>query len=143
MTFLLDVNVIVALLDQDHVFNAKAHHWFEEQGRADWATCPITENGVLRILGHARYPNGPGSPAAVCDMMKTLCSSPGHSFWADKLSLLDFSGIDLDRLGASARITDVYLLALAVQNGGRLATLDRRLATDAVEGGAEALHLIE
>lgn len=143
MTFLLDVNVLIALIDIDHIANERVQRWFLGTGSADWATCPITENGVVRIAGHPRYPGATGDPAVVSDVVKRLRDSPGHRFWPDAISLLDFSGIDLDRIGASARITDIYLLALAVHNGGRLATLDRRLATGAVAGGAEALHLIE
>ncbi|PJN94116.1 VapC toxin family PIN domain ribonuclease, partial [Amaricoccus sp. HAR-UPW-R2A-40] len=63
MIFLLDVNVLIALTDPAHVAHDDAHVWFAETGRHAWATCPITENGVLRILGNPKYPNSPGSPA--------------------------------------------------------------------------------
>lgn len=65
MTYLLDVNVLIALIDPGHVQHDIAHDWFARDGASAWATCPITENAALRILGHASYPNSPGTPAAV------------------------------------------------------------------------------
>jgi len=141
--FLLDVNVLIALVDPAHVQHDTAHDWFALQGHKRWATCPLTENGVLRIVGHARYPNSPGTPAAVAPLMATLRTLPGHVFWPDDISLLDAKHIDATRLLSAAQVTDSYLLALASAHGGQLASFDRRLVTDAVRGGRRCLHLIE
>lgn len=143
MTFLLDVNVLIALIDPAHVAHDAAHAWFETTGRDDWATCPMTENGVLRIVGHPRYPNTPGSPAAVAVIVARLRELPGHRFWADDLSLVGSAQVDLTRILTSGQVTDTYLLALAQANGGKLATFDRRLSVAAVKSGKAALHLIE
>lgn len=142
MTFLLDVNVLVALIDPAHVQHDAAHDWFAKHGKKAWATCPLTENGVIRIVGNARYPNSPGTPAAVAQLMTGLCALPGHVFWPDDISLLDTKKLDAMRILNSAQVTDSYLLALACTHGGKLATFDRRLVTDAVRGGAKGLHLI-
>jgi len=142
VTFLLDANVLIALIDPAHVQHDPAHEWFAEHGRQDWATCPLTENAVLRIVGNARYPNSPGTPAAVAPLMADLCALPGHVFWPDDISLLDPALLDAGRLLSSGQVTDSYLLALAYAHGGRLATFDRRLVTDAVPEGAKTLHLI-
>ena len=139
--FLLDVNVLIALVDSAHVQHDAAHDWFEHQGSTAWATCPITENGLLRIVGHPRYPNSPGTPAAVAEVLTGLRALPGHVFWPDDISLLD-ARIDCARLLTSAQVTDSYLLALAQAHGGQLATFDRRLVVDAVKGGAQALCLL-
>ena len=141
--FLLDVNVLIALVDPEHVQHDAAHEWFAVEGHAAWATCPLTENGLLRIVGHARYPNSPGTPAAVAPLLAGLRSLPGHVFWPDDISLLDSGHVDASRLLSSAQVTDSYLLALAGAHGGQLASFDRRLVTDAVRGGARRLHLIE
>jgi len=77
--FLLDINVLIALLDPAHVQHDRAHEWFALSGKQAWATCPLTENGVLRIVGHARYPNSPGTPAAVVELMTGLLVLPGTS----------------------------------------------------------------
>ena len=142
MTFLLDVNVLVALIDPAHVQHNAAHDWFAKHGKKSWATCPLTENGVMRIVGHVRYPNSPGTPAAVAQLMAGLCALPGHVFWPDDISLLDTKKLDASRILSSTQVTDSYLLALACAHGGKLATFDRRLVTDAVHGGAKGLHLI-
>lgn len=143
MTYLLDVNVLIALLDKDHVFHDLAQRWFAEKGGASWATCPLTENGAIRILGHARYPQGPGSPAAAATLMEGLRDHEGHVLWEDQISLFTTPHVRLELVGVAAQITDTYLLALAVQRGGRLATLDKRLSAAPVEGGSEALVFLE
>ncbi len=140
--YLLDVNVLVALIDPAHVQHDRAHDWFAAEGREAWATCPITENGVLRVVGHARYPNSPGTPAAVAELVASLLALGGHEFWPDDITLFDNQRIDTSRLLDSGQVTDTYLLALAHAHGGQFATFDRRLVTDAVIGGSRALHLI-
>jgi len=140
--FLLDINVLIALIDPTHVQHDRAHAWFQSKGQKAWATCPLTENGVLRIVGHPRYPNSPGSPSAVAELLAVFWELPGHASWPDDVSLLDSANVDATRLLDSAHLTDSYLLALASLHGGRLATFDRRLLTDAVIDGDKALHVI-
>ena len=80
MTFLLDVNVLIALIDPMHVHHTLSRRWFESDGHIAWATCPITENGALRIIGDRRYGNSPGSPAAVAEVLARLTKLSGHRF---------------------------------------------------------------
>jgi hypothetical protein len=140
--FLLDINVLIALIDPTHVQHDRAHEWFASKGQKAWATCPLTENGVLRIVGHPRYPNSPGSPAAVAELLVSLRELPGHAFWPDDVSLLERQHVDKARLLDSAHVTDSYLLALARSHNGQLASFDKRLVTDAVMDGPRTLHLI-
>lgn len=142
MTFLLDVNVLIALIDPGHVAHDDAHDWFASTGRRSWATCPITENGVIRIVGSPRYPNSPGSPSVVAEIVGKLRRLPSHNFWPDDVSLVDADNVDPAKVLTSAQVTDTYLLALAKARGGRLATFDRKLSTEAVKGGKSTLHLI-
>ena len=139
--FLLDVNVLIALIDPAHVQHDQAHQWFAESGHKAWATCPLTQNGVLRIVGNTRYPNSPGTPAAVAELMARFLALPGHKFWPDDVTLLG-SRVHAARLLDSGQVTDSYLLALAAAHGGKLATFDRSLVTDAVVRGRESLHRI-
>jgi len=140
--YLLDVNVLIALIDPSHVRHDDAHHWFADRGKKAWATCPITENGVLRIVGNSRYPTSPGNPAAVAEILLVLRNLGSHEIWPDDISLLDANTADATRLLNSAQITDTYLLALAKAHGGQLATFDRQLVADAVVDGSSALHQI-
>ena len=57
MRSLLDVNVLIALLDADHISHTAATAWLSEHGRRGWASCPITQNGCVRIMSHPGYPN--------------------------------------------------------------------------------------
>jgi toxin-antitoxin system PIN domain toxin len=143
MTFLLDVNVLIALIDPAHIQHDRAHEWFAAGGQQAWATCPMTENGVLRIISNARYPNSPGVPAVAAPIIQGLRSLTGHTFWPDDISLLDTQKLDTTRLMTTGQVTDSYLLALAAAHGGQLATFDRRLIPDAVHNGAQSLHLID
>lgn len=124
-----------------HAHHQAAHGWFAEKGHRAWATCPLTENGYIRIASHPSYPNRPGDVSAVSAILRQLRESQGHHFWADDISLLDI--LDPAALLTHAHITDVYLLGLAVKKRGRLATFDRRIPTGAVRDGREGLELIE
>jgi uncharacterized protein len=137
-TYLLDVNVLIALVDGAHVHHDAAHRWFERDGAHAWATCPITENALLRIVGHPRYPKSPGTPETIAEVLIGLRALPGHRFWPDDLSIVE-APVDRTRLLLASQVTDTYLLALARAHDGQLATFDRNLVTDAVVGGAAAL----
>jgi len=139
-TCLLDVNLLLALSDPMHVHHESAHGWFGETGRQGWATCPLTENGFIRIASHPNYPNRPGDVTAVLAIFRGLCEAPGHRFWSEDVSILQI--LEPDAIITHAQITDVYLLGLAVHKRGKLATLDQRIAVGAVRGGREALELI-
>ncbi|MGH9417196.1 MAG: TA system VapC family ribonuclease toxin [Terriglobales bacterium] len=137
--FLLDVNVLIALLDPAHIQHETAHVWFEREGRAVWASCPLTQNGVLRVVGHRAYPSLRGGPAADAPLRAAMTAMAEHEFWPDEVSLLDAARVDLAGLLSAMRVTDTYLLALAAAHGGRLATLDARLRPEGVRGGVAAL----
>jgi uncharacterized protein len=142
VTYLLDVNVLIALIDPQNAHHRTAHIWFAATGFVSWATCPLTENGAIRVAGNPRFPNSPGSPLAVAASLDSLLGLPGHEFWTDDISLLDRQKFDLSRMLNASQVTDSYLLALGISHGGQLATLDRRLIPDAVKNGAQGLHLI-
>ena len=143
MTYLLDVNVLIALIDPAHVSHETAHRWFASVGAQGWATCPIVENGVLRIVGNPKYPNSPGSPAAVAPLLRKMQTLPGHVHWSDTISLVASDFVDAQSLATPKHVTDVYLLALAASKGGRLATFDRGITVRAVSKGRETLTLID
>jgi toxin-antitoxin system PIN domain toxin len=141
MIYLLDVNVLIALIDPAHVHHDHAHRWFDAIGRHAWASCPLTQNSVLRIVSHPRY-NPAGTPAVVAQVLQDLLALSGHTFWPDDISLMDPHRIDATYLLTSNQVTDTYLLALAVAHQGQLATFDRRLVVDAVHNGRQSLHRI-
>jgi toxin-antitoxin system PIN domain toxin len=137
---LLDVNVLIALLDSDHASHHSAIAWFAEHGADGWASCPITQNGCVRIMSHPGYPNA-RPVAEVVERLRAATAHQAHEFWPDNLSLLDEKAIDPTRVHGPRQLTDVYLLALAVKHGGRLVTFDAAIATAAAKG-AKAQHIV-
>lgn len=140
MRALLDINVLIALLDTDHVSHQTALVWFVAHAKAGWASCPITQNGCVRIMSNPSYPN----PLPVQTLVKRLaeaCNQPVHEFWADESSLLDANAFDATRIHGPRQITDVYLLGLAVRHDGVLVTFDGGIPLAAVRN-ATAKNLL-
>lgn len=140
MRALLDVNVLLALLDADHVDHRRARAWLSAEIRHGWASCALTENGFLRIISQPRYPS-PVPVAQAAARLARACGSEHHAFWPCDLSLLEEDRIDRSRVHGPRQVTDVYLLALAVRHRGRFVTFDGRVPLDAVAGAAPE-HLV-
>jgi hypothetical protein len=120
---LLAVNVLIALLDSDHVSHGVALTWFAKHAREGWASCPITQNGCLRVMSNQGYPNA--LPVqAVMQRLADACEEDVHEFWSDEVSLLDPNVVDSTRVHGPRQLTDLYLLALAVERKGRFVTFD-------------------
>jgi len=128
---LLDVNVLIALLDSDHASHDSTVDWFAKHAREGWASCPITQNGCIRIMSNLSYPN-PLPARVIIEHLAEACRQNIHEFWPDAVSLLDSDVVDSTRIHGARQLTDVYLLALAVQHGGRLVTFDTRIPLAAV-----------
>jgi len=142
MRALLDVNVLIALLDGSHAFHGRAHAWWAAHSGKGWASCPLTENAVVRIMCHPSYSAARRFTAAeVIGALTAFTSGTDHRFWPDDLSFRDASLFDPTRIHGPKQLTDLYLLALAVGNGGRLATFDQAIPLPAVKK-AETKHLI-
>lgn len=141
MRALLDVNVWVALFDDAHQFSARANAYVDQPGMAI-ATCPLIENGVIRVMSLPGYARRGGLPIRqVRDRLAEACQVLDHAFWPDDVSLRDDGAVDFDRVQGHNQITDLYLLALAVRHGGCLATFDQAIALSAVRG-AKPEHLV-
>lgn len=137
---LLDVNVLLALIDVDHADHRRAWAWADAGLAAGWASCVLTENGVVRILSQPAYPN-PVSCAAAISLVSDARAGTDHEFWDCAISVVDPGVVDPSRLHGPGQIADVYLLALAAVHGGRFVTFDRRISLDSVRGATED-HLL-
>ena len=138
---LLDVNVWIALLDDAHQFSEEANA-FIESPEARVATCPLVENGVIRIMAMTSYGRGRGVPMhQVRQRLQQACASLDHAFWPDDVSLRDDTLVDFSRVQGHQQVTDLYLLALAVRHGGRMVTFDHAVALSSVRG-ATPEHLL-
>src|SRR5271168_4085052 len=123
MRALLDVNVLIALLDPDHAFHERSHRWWGANANSGWASCPLTENGVVRIMSNPAYSKAAQfSPGQLLQHLEQFASRSDHKFWPDDVSLRDKTVFAENRLHSCRLITDIYLLALAVKRQGRLTT---------------------
>ncbi len=133
---LLDINVLLALLDGDHVDHGRARDWLDEAIEGGWASCAVTENGFVRVISQPRYPS-PVSPAVAIDLLGRACASRHHEFWPCDVSLLDDRIVDRTRLHGPRQVTDAYLLGLATAHDGRFVTFDRSVSVSAVADATE------
>lgn len=140
MRSLLDVNVLVALFDEDHTLHEAALRWFDESAQAGWASCPITQNGCVRIMSQPGYPN-PQPVAAIVQRLRDATSHRAHESWPDDVTLVDDAKVDPTHIHGPKQLTDVYLLALAVAHRGRLVTFDQGISLASV-AGAQKKHLV-
>jgi toxin-antitoxin system PIN domain toxin len=143
MRTLLDVNVWVALFDDAHQFSQRANAFIEERG-VKIATCPLVENGVIRVMSLPSYGRNGGLPIQrVRERLQQACAELDHEFWPDDISLRDDSHVDFKRVQGHNQITELYLLALAVHRGGCLASFDQAIALSSVKGAtAKQLRLL-
>lgn len=142
MRALLDVNVIITLLDPDHPAAQVAHQWLSTH-TGGTATCPIVQNGALRVMTQASYPQG-GVPLTLRQVLAALrktLDADHHEFWPDAVSLADAQLFDQDKILGHLQLTAIYLLGLAVSHNACLVTLDRNIPISAVRG-AQAANLL-
>lgn len=140
MIALLDVNVLIALIDPAHKFHRTARDWALKNSSSGWASCPLTQNGCVRIISQPGYQQ-PVPILQAIQTLQNLCQSPLHQFWPDDLSLLDATAFDHGKIHGHRQLTDLYLLGLAVKHQGRFVTLDGAIALSAVKG-AKKQHLV-
>jgi toxin-antitoxin system PIN domain toxin len=139
MRALLDVNVIIALFDPDHVFHERAHDWWAANTKRGWASCPLTENGVVRIMSNPNYSQKTRfTPGDMVGRLRTFAEQTDHEFWLDDISLRDEQIFATERMHSSRQLTDLYLLALATRHRGRLATFDQGIPLSAVSSAHAA-----
>ncbi len=139
MRALLDINVLIALLDSDHPQHPWAAGWFKSNVQHGWASCPLTQNGCVRIMSQPGYPNSV-PVSLVMALLREATGNSAHQFWPDDVSLLDADAVDGTLVHGPRQVTDVYLLALAVGHGGRFVTFDGAVARAAVRK-AKPRHL--
>ena len=118
-TALLDANVLIALMVEEHVHHAAAESW-----AADWpgalATSPITQGALLRMLLRLGVPTRDAAA-----LLEAVEADPRHEWWPDDAR---FTTASLRGVLGHRQVTDAYLAELARCHGGALATLDQGLA---------------
>ena len=139
---LLDVNVLIALLDADHLHHARAAAWLAENIAAGWASCAITQNGCVRIMSQPGYPNALAT-ARVAQRLRDATATAHHLFVPGETSLLDPAHFDTEQLLGHRQVTNAWLLGLAAAHGLRLVTFDANIPLRVVPGaGSEHVVLL-
>lgn len=142
--YLLDTNMLVALLWPSHAQHNLALKWFTRHRTRGWATCPITQAGFVRIVSNPAFSRDAVTPRDAVAVLAANTAATDHSFWPDDLPMAEgvaFAGI---KLVGHQQVTDAYLLGLALRRGCRLATLDQRTSalTDLKSAQRAALEII-
>jgi toxin-antitoxin system PIN domain toxin len=137
---LFDLSVLIAIMDAEHMHHMRALQWWSQNRTTGWASCPLTQNGFVRVTSQSSY-SFPISIGQAFQNLYEATMTDEHVFWPDDISLLDESLIDRNHVLGPKQLTDIYLLALAVKHGGRLVTFDRAIPIAAVRG-AGAHHLV-
>ena len=127
MTFLLDLNLLLALAWPSHVHHDVAHGWYEDEDSPRWATCPLTQLGFIRISSNPAFTNDSVTPDAALAMLRAMTVQDGHEFWPDEIDCVAAGFSSNLRITGHRQVTDSYLLSLARTRSACLATLDRRI----------------
>ena len=133
MKALLGTNFLIALFDAAHVYHASAQRWLIQNRRLGWASCPLTQNGCIRVFSQPTYPASLPVPE-IARCLRQATAAADHEFWEDEISLTDAKRFDLTRVPHPRLLTDAYLLGLAVARKGRLVTFDQGIPIGAVLG---------
>ena len=126
---LLDVNVLLALVWRRHESHDAAHSWFAKSGHKAWATSPLTQLGVLRLLTNPAVTQGAVSAASALEAVNEATRHEGHEFWPlDREMTIGLQALAA-RLQGHRQWTDAVLLWQATERGGVLVTFDSGVKT--------------
>jgi uncharacterized protein len=139
---LLDVNVLIALLWPPHEAHARAQRWFAQNARHGWATCAMTQAGFVRIVSNPIFSRRAVSPRDAVEVLSGSLQHPAHHFWTEDIGVTEALAHFGRRLLGHQQVTDAYLLGLAIQKKGRLATLDASLSSLLSEQSAARNRLV-
>jgi toxin-antitoxin system PIN domain toxin len=129
MIYLLDVNVLVALMWPAHADHDRAQEWFAKYSKAGWATCPLTQAGCVRILSNPSFSSHAATPQQALKLLGSNLNHPSHQFWPDNISFAEAVEPIKKQIVGHQQISGAYLLGLALYRKARLATMDRGVLT--------------
>lgn len=137
--YLLDVNVLIALSWPEHTQHAPARRWFAKNSAKGWATCPLVQAGFVRIVSNPAFSSRSVSVQQAIEGLVASLRDDAHQFWPDSIPLPDAMQFLQEPINGHQQITDAYLVALAIHNRGKLATLDRKMLRLAPVGAVEVI----
>ncbi|MGA7342110.1 MAG: TA system VapC family ribonuclease toxin [Terracidiphilus sp.] len=122
---LLDTNVLIALADQRHDHHQIARGWFASSGKDNWAICPLTESGFLRVTTNPAFRPGPRTLEHAVTILQALKGLPGYSYWKIDETWITLTAPFAARISGHQQVTDAYLLGLAIREDSVLVTFDK------------------
>lgn len=125
---LLDVNVLLALFWPDNPDHFTALHWFEQNYKNGWATCPATQASFVRLSSNRAFTINALNSSDAISLLERNVRHPNHEFWAESVELGDLLAPLRQRITGHRQIADACLLALAMRKRGRLVTFDKAIA---------------
>jgi uncharacterized protein len=140
---LLDVNILIASVDEGHVAYKRVHAWLGESAGRHWASCPLTQAGFVRIISNRGFHERPVSVSESFELLAAITERPGHRFWPIDITFSEAVQPFRERLFGHRQVTDAYLLGLAIKNKGRLVTLDRGIEVLAGESYRQYVTVLE
>lgn len=141
-TFLLDVNVLIAMSWPVHVAHEKVQHWFVKHARSAWATCPLTQAAFVRIVSNPAFSPNALTTADAFQLLGSNLKHPGHKFWPDNLGVLEATRSFQAQIAGHQQVADAYLLGLTLDRKGRLATLDNGMLALSKGSGPDLVTVI-
>jgi uncharacterized protein len=123
--FLLDVNVLIALMWPAHEGHTEVQSWFRQKSGEGWATCPFTQAAFVRVISNPAFSRDAVTPQEAMKILDTNVKHTSHRFWADEIGFVQAAVPFAKRLEGHQQVTDAYLLGLAMHKRGSLATMDR------------------
>jgi uncharacterized protein len=123
--FLLDVNVLIALMWPAHEGHAEVQTWFRQRSEDGWATCPFTQAAFVRIISNPGFSRDAVTPQEAIRILGSNVKHRSHQFWGDEISFVQAVAPFAQRMEGHQQVTDAYLLGLVMHKRGRLATMDR------------------
>jgi len=127
--FLLDVNVLIAVMWPAHESHAQVGEWFSRHARQGWATCPFTQAAFVRLVSNPAFSRDAVTPQEAISLLSTNLKHRYHRFWSDEISFAEAVELFQGRVVGHRQVSDAYLLGLAIHKKGKLATLDRAVMT--------------
>ena len=137
--YLLDVNVLIALAWPEHRQHSLGRAWFARNSAKGWATCPLVQAGFVRIVSNPAFSSQSVSVQQAIESLTASLQDRAHQFWQDSISVPDAVELLKGRVKGHQQITDAFLVALAIHNRGKLATLDQKIVEFAPVGSVEVI----
>ena len=125
--YLLDLNVLISLVDEDHVSHTRVKRWFQSQSMSGWYICPLTESGFVRIVTNPKYSDPSISITEALEMLRALSKLPGYHYLPISAPWLEVVAPFAERLFGHQQVADSYLLGLAIKEQAVLVTMDKAI----------------